>query len=296
MLIDYKSCPVCSGTEFGKHLTVKDHSISGETFNISVCKNCEFKFTNPIPSEETIGKYYQSDDYISHSDTNKGIINKLYHLVRKQSLKSKINLINKSTNQQKGTILDIGCGTGYFLQACKENGWKIEGMEPDSTARTLAEKNTGQTIHKDLLSINEEGKYDLITLWHVLEHVHKLNESIQHIHKLLKPNGVLIIAVPNCLSYDSITYNDYWAAYDVPRHLYHFTQSDMDKLLNKHKFSRTETKPMIFDSFYVSMLSDKYKYGKTNYFRAFLTGLKSNLKASKTNNYSSLIYIFKKNA
>jgi len=295
VLINLKTCPVCSGTELNKLLSVKDHSISGELFNISMCKSCGFKFTNPIPSEESIGKYYQSENYISHSDTNKGIINKLYHLVRKQSLKSKLNLVNKNSTK-KGTVLDIGCGTGYFLQACKEDGWKIEGMEPDSTARALAEKNTGQTIFQDLFSVKEENKYDVITLWHVLEHVHKLNESIQHIHKLLKENGRLIIAVPNHLSYDSTTYGEFWAAYDVPRHLYHFSPKDMDNLLNKHKFTKTDTQPMLFDSFYVSMLSDKYKYGKTNYLRAFLNGFKSNRKAAGTKNYSSIIYVFKKNA
>ena len=261
-----------------------------------MCKNCEFKFTNPFPSEETIGKYYQSENYISHSNTNKGIINKLYHLVRKQSLKSKVKLINQNTKNLKGNILDIGCGTGYFLQACKENGWAIDGMEPDITARTQSEANTKQKIYNNLFDIKEEKKYDIITLWHVLEHVHKLNESIQHIHKLLKPNGILVIAVPNCFSYDSATYKDFWAAYDVPRHLYHFTQNDMDKLLANHKFTRKDIRPMLFDSFYVSMLSDKYKYGKTNYLRAFTTGLLSNFKGSKNNNYSSLIYIFEKNA
>ncbi len=295
MLIELKICPVCSGTELSNHLSIKDHSISGEVFNTSVCKSCSFKFTNPMPSEETIGRYYQSENYISHSDTNKGIINKLYHLVRKQSLKSKIALINSNTSK-KGMLLDIGCGTGYFLQTCKEDGWKIEGMEPDPLARALAEKNTSQKLHTDLFAIQETNKYDVITLWHVLEHVHKLNESIQHIHKLLKENGTLIIAVPNCLSYDAVTYSTNWAAYDVPRHLYHFTPKDMDILLTKHNFTNTVTKPMLFDSFYVSMLSDKYKYGKTNYFRAFLNGFKSNQKAKTTGNYSSLIYVFKKNA
>ena len=295
MLIELKTCPVCTGTDIDKFLSVKDHSISGEVFNITMCKSCGFRFTNPTPSEDSIGKYYQSENYISHSDTNKGIINKLYHLVRKQSLKSKLSLVNKASSK-KGNLLDIGCGTGYFLQACKENGWMIDGMEPDPSARTLAEKNTNQEIYKDLFSIKEENKYDVITLWHVLEHVHKLNESIQHIHKLLKEKGTLIIAVPNCLSYDSSIYGEYWAAYDVPRHLYHFTPDDMDKLLKRHKFTRTDIQPMIFDSFYVSMLSDKYKFGKTNYIRAFLNGFKSNRKASSDKNYSSLIYIFKKNA
>lgn len=294
MLIEIKACPVCSGADSTNIITLKDHSISGETFHISQCKTCGFRYTNPIPSEDTIGKYYQSENYISHSDTNKGIINKLYHLVRKQSLKSKLKLVNQAS-KEKGTILDIGCGTGYFLQACKEDGWKIDGMEPDPGARAIAEKNTSQTLHHEIFSIQGEKKYDVITLWHVLEHVHKLNESIQHIHKLLKDNGRLIIAVPNCSSWDSEVYKEFWAAYDVPRHLYHFTPPDMDKLLKKHNFQKTDTKPMIFDSFYVSMLSDKYKFGKTNYIRAFFNGFVSNLKASGTKNYSSLIYLFKKN-
>lgn len=293
MLVELKSCPICSSTDLEKALTLKDHSISKETFHISRCKTCGFNFTNPIPSEEAIGKYYQSEDYISHSDTNKGIINKLYHFVRKQSLKSKLNLVNKNSST-KGTILDIGCGTGYFLQSCKEDGWKIQGMEPDNSARTLAEKNTGQKIHTNLFELKEENQFDIITLWHVLEHVHKLNESIQHIHKLLKPNGTLIVAVPNLNSYDSIIYKEFWAAYDVPRHLYHFAPKNMDKLLTKHSFTKIGIKPMIFDSFYVSMLSDKYKFGKTNYIRAFLNGFISNIKASGKNNHSSLIYIFKK--
>ncbi len=294
MLQEIKTCPVCAGTASDQIFSLKDHSISGELFHISRCKTCGFKYTNPVPSEETIGKYYQSENYISHSDTNKGLINKLYHLVRKQSLKSKLKLVNQS-GAAKGALLDIGCGTGYFLQACKENGWKTEGMEPDPSARALAEKNTGQAIHTSLLSITGEKKYDVITLWHVLEHVHKLNESIQHIHTLLKDNGRLIIAVPNCNSYDSKTYGAFWAAYDVPRHLYHFTAPDMDKLLTKHSFKGTGIKPMVFDAFYVSMLSDQYKFGKTNYLRAFFKGFLSNVKAMGNHNYSSLIYLFKKN-
>ncbi len=294
MLTELKNCPVCAGTESKKFLTLKDHSISGETFQLSQCTSCGFRYTNPVPDETSIGRYYQSENYISHSDTNKGIVNKLYHLVRKRSLKSKLELVNRFSGS-KGNILDIGCGTGYFLQTCKEDGWKTDGMEPDPHARKLAEQNTGHSLYSDLFSVTEEQKYDVITLWHVLEHVHKLNESIQHIHKLLKKNGTLIIAVPNCNSYDSSIYKEFWAAYDVPRHLYHFTPPDMENLLIKHSFQKTAILPMMFDSYYVSMLSDQYKFGKTNYLRAFFNGWKSNLKASKNNNYSSLIYIFKKN-
>jgi 2-polyprenyl-3-methyl-5-hydroxy-6-metoxy-1,4-benzoquinol methylase len=294
VLVEIKTCLVCSESNFTDFLKVKDHSISGEQFNISMCKNCGFRFTNPIPSEETIGKYYQSDDYISHSDTNKGIINKLYHIVRKQSLSSKLNLINKHS-KTKGTLLDVGCGTGYFLQTCKENGWQITGMEPDDKARTIAEENTKQKIYNHLFSIEGEQKFDIITLWHVLEHVHQLNETIVHLRKLLKKEGILIIAVPNINSYDADIYKEYWAALDVPRHLYHFTERDITQLFSKHRIDKIGTYPMKFDSFYVSMLSEKYKNGSTNYFSAFINGLMSNIKAIGLKNHSSKIYVFQKN-
>jgi 2-polyprenyl-3-methyl-5-hydroxy-6-metoxy-1,4-benzoquinol methylase len=293
VLQEIKNCPICSKTELTLFKTVKDHSVSNEKFNITMCKDCGFKFTNPIPTEDTIGKYYQSENYISHSDTNKGIVNKLYHIVRKQALKSKVNLINSIS--KKGSILDVGCGTGYFLKACQENGWTVTGMEPDATARSHAEKNTNHTIHTNLFSVVESEKFNVITMWHVLEHVHKLNQSIQHIHKLLVSKGKIIIAVPNIKSYDSIIYSEYWAALDVPRHLYHFTEKDIDNLLTTHGFTKEKINPMLFDSFYVSMLSDKYMHGKTNYIRAFYNALVSNLKSINKTNHSSLIYIYQKN-
>jgi 2-polyprenyl-3-methyl-5-hydroxy-6-metoxy-1,4-benzoquinol methylase len=292
--ITIKSCPICSHEHFNEYLTVKDHSISKQNFNIVSCKSCGFRFTNPIPDENEIGAYYQSEDYVSHSDSTKGIVNKLYHFVRNRSLKSKLKIING--HAKKGTVLDIGCGTGYFLKICKEDGWHIDGMEPDQGARMLAQQNTGMSIKGNLFDINPPTKYNIITMWHVLEHVHKLNDSIQHIYNLLEDNGTLVVAVPNINSYDSSIYKEYWAALDVPRHLYHFTQKDVDKLLTKSGFTKEKIYPMVYDSFYVSMLSTRYKYGATNYLKSFLTGILSNIKATKTGEYSSLIYIYKKNA
>lgn len=289
-------CPVCGEFRLENLFLCKDYSITGEEFMIQECKGCTLKLTNPRPLEEEIGRYYQSEEYISHSNTNKGVINKLYHQVRKITLREKLRLINDLA--PKSNLLDIGCGTGYFLKTCKDNGWNVEGTEPDPQARKLAEEITGRKIHSSVFEIEQEKRFDIITLWHVVEHIHKLNETFTKISELLKEKGRVVIAVPNPESWDAIHYHQYWAAYDVPRHLYHFTQQSMITLLNNHKFKLLEILPMKFDAYYVSMMSERYQSGNKSphLIKSFLRGLKSNIYAKNNNkNYSSLIYIGEKN-
>lgn len=288
-MFHHKNCPLCGQTEFENHLLCEDYTVSHEKFQIVSCKSCEFKFTNPIPKLSDLGNYYKSENYISHSNTKKGLISKLYHLVRNYTLKQKLNLV--SSYVSRGTILDYGCGTGMFLNVCQKNGWQTLGFEPDEDARKIAVE-MGIKIVLDKAEINQS--FNAITLWHVLEHVSDLNETLSFFNQHLDKGGVLIIAVPNHTSYDAGYYKEFWAAYDAPRHLYHFEKKSMESLLSKFGFSLVQTKPMKFDSFYVSLLSEKYEHGKTNYFSAFWTGLKSNLLAKKAENYSSVIYIFKK--
>ncbi|MBS1651280.1 MAG: class I SAM-dependent methyltransferase [Bacteroidetes bacterium] len=286
-------CPLCKQSQFNSFLTCKDYTVSHKNFDIVSCQNCSFKYTNPIPPPEALGDYYKSEEYISHSNTNKGIISKLYKVVRNYTLKGKMKLVQKHVS--RGTILDYGCGTGMFLNVCSRVGWTCFGIEPDSGARKIASEMGLKTfLSKENLE-NECGsqRFDVITLWHVLEHVVDLEKTLAFLKSKLNPNGVLIIAVPNYKSYDAEYYKEYWAAYDVPRHLYHFEPKTISALLQKHNFKLKETLPMKFDSFYVSLLSEKYKQGKSNYLKAFLTGLKSNLRAKNTGNYSSLIYVFK---
>ena len=290
-LVTRETCPVCASKKYNPFLTCKDYTVSNQYFNIVSCESCGFKFTNPVPDESNIGKYYKSENYVSHSDTKKGLINKLYHTVRDITLKQKLALINNPS--PKGKILDIGCGTGYFINTCKNDGWNITATEPDEDARKQACGLIGQDVESDLFNIKDINSFNIITMWHVLEHIHQLNESIAHLYTLLKPNGTIVIAVPNCESRDAKTYKEYWAAYDVPRHLYHFTQSTMDKLLVNHGFEKIKTVPMKFDAFYISMVSEKYKKGKSNLLLSFLNGIKSNFSA-KDNNYSSIIYIYRK--
>ncbi len=289
------NCPVCQNNTFENYLEVQDYTVSQEKFQIVTCKSCGFKFTNPRPNQNEISKYYKAESYISHTNTSKGLIAKIYHTVRRYTLKGKLNLIN-NLYPAKGKLLDVGCGTGMFLNEARENGWKVNGIEPDSGARQIAEEINKATIKTEILSSFQNEQFNIITMWHVLEHVHLLNETVEWLKERLSENGSLIIAVPNHESKDAEIYQAQWAAYDVPRHLYHFSQKSIKQLFEQKGFRLEKTLPMKFDSFYVSMLSTKYQAGKINYLKAFIDGLKSNIDAGKNNeNYSSLIYVFKKN-
>jgi 2-polyprenyl-3-methyl-5-hydroxy-6-metoxy-1,4-benzoquinol methylase len=290
MVENVKVCPICGSEDHKLFLSCRDYTVSGEEFGIRQCIRCNFKFTSPRPTEETIGRYYQSEAYISHSGSSKGIVNKLYHAVRRKTLADKVSLISQL--HPKGSLLDIGCGTGGFLKACKEEGWHIKGIEVDKVARVKAAENSGTEVQGDLMTAYKGRKFNVITLWHVLEHLHQLEASVLKIKQLLDKEGVLVIAVPNSNSYDAQRYQAYWAAYDVPRHLYHFSQETLTQLLSKHGLKVAGTRPMKFDAFYISMLSTKYKSGKTNYVESVRTGLLSNAWAARNGkNYSSITYI-----
>tara|TARA_B110001454_G_scaffold216982_1_gene241292 strand:+ start:1884 stop:2720 length:837 start_codon:yes stop_codon:yes gene_type:complete len=271
---------------------IKDHSVSNEYFELK--KNSKYGFleTTPLPDVSELVKYYETEEYISHTDSKRNLFEKVYHLVRNYAIKNKITLINKE--QTKGQLLDIGCGTGDFLFAAKNNGWKVTGIEPNEKARNIAnKKNNNSVFDNSQLNNLKENSFDVITLWHVLEHLPNLENDILIFKKLLKPSGSLIIAVPNYNSFDANYYKEFWAAYDVPRHLWHFSQNSIKSLFNNFNINLTNTLPMKFDAFYVSLLSEKYKSGKKNIFNAFYIGLRSNLKAFRSSEYSSLIYVFK---
>ncbi|OSY89029.1 methyltransferase [Tenacibaculum holothuriorum] len=265
-----------------------DHVVSNESYEVMYNSKYEMLVTSPVPTN--LKDYYESDSYISHTDSNKSLFDKIYQIVKKYTLNKKLKLIN-SFNTNEKDILDIGAGTGEFLKVCKNNKWSVVGVEPSKSAREIAFK---KDIHlKETINDLENKKFDIITLWHVLEHVPNLNEYIYKLKNFLKENGVLIIAVPNYKSYDAKYYKNFWAAYDVPRHLWHFSKTSIQLLFNQVNLKVEKTLPMYFDSFYVSLLSEKYKTGKSNPFKAFFIGLQSNLKAIKTKEYSSHIYILK---
>lgn len=294
--ITYKICPLCNSSDINAAFGVQDYTVSKEEFIIFNCNTCTARFTQNIPSQKQIGAYYKSDAYISHSDTKKGLISKLYHTVRNITLKRKKNLINKQTKNQKGKLLDIGAGTGAFAYTMQQNGWQITALEPDEVATEVA-----LTKYKLVLQPLEnfyslpKHQYNAITLWHVLEHVHDLQGYFKKFSELLATNGKLFIAVPNYTSFDAEWFKEFWAAYDVPRHLYHFSPKSMQQLADLHGFTIVKQKRMLFDSFYVSLLSTQYQSQKINYFTALIVGLCSTVASIfHKEKCSSIIYILQK--
>ncbi|MFN8243809.1 MAG: class I SAM-dependent methyltransferase [Ferruginibacter sp.] len=295
-MIHYSKCPVCASEAVHEQLKAVDHTVSRETFAVWHCNSCSLRFTQDIPAADAIGPYYASDAYVSHSDTKEGLVNSLYHRVRKITLQAKRKLVARSTGISKGRILDIGCGTGAFLAAMQKAGWEITGLEPDATARAKAlELYRIEAAEPAELDRLPAGSFDAITMWHVLEHVHELHHYADQLARLLRPHGKIFIAVPNYTSYDAGLYKENWAAYDVPRHLYHFSPASMEKLLRLYGFKLLRCKPMWFDSIYVSMLSEQYKNGKSSFISACWNGFISNLNAiGNPKKCSSVIYVVEK--
>ena len=272
------------------YIKVIDHSVSKESFQLLFNEDLQLLKTNPQPSAHALPSYYESNNYISHTDAKRTLFEKLYHLVKKQALKNKVNLITKQ-NPQKGNLLDLGAGTGDFLQQAQLSGWNTIGYEPNNKAKQIA-LSKGVRF-SDTLEALTPHSFDVITMWHVLEHVPDVDDTIKTLKKLLKPQGTLIIAVPNFKSFDARYYKSFWAAYDVPRHLWHFSKISIQKLFIKQQLSLQNIKPMWFDSFYVCLLSEKYKNGKINFIKGFAIGLLSNAIGIVKKEFSSHIYIIK---
>lgn len=293
-LIHYTHCPACHSGEIYPALSAKDYTVSQEVFEIWQCEDCSLRFTQDVPDKSGIGPYYHSDAYVSHSDTQKGLVNRLYHQVRKHTLNTKRELIKKETGKHSGKLLDMGAGTGAFAHAMQQAGWEVTALEPEAAARETAQNKYGiRLLPPEQLNQLPAGEYDVITLWHVLEHVHDLHGYLEKFFRLLRPGGKLLIAVPNYTSYDAKKYGECWAAYDVPRHLYHFSPKSMRLLAAAKGFTEPSMHAMWFDSYYVAMLSEKYRNGSGNMPGAVWSGLLSNLGASRdVAKCSSVIYVF----
>ena len=279
-----------------ENITVKDYSVSGEEFQLVFDEALEMYKTEPQPSLDTLASYYESEDYISHTDAKRNLFEKMYHWVRSYMLSKKMSIVDTHTKSDAKKVLDIGCGTGDFLAMAKKYKWEIEGIEPDAQARKIAAEKTETEIHtNDWLSEIPDNSFDAVTMWHVLEHVPNLSAQTQTLKRIIKPNGSIFIAVPNFKSHDATHYKELWAAYDVPRHIWHFSQKSIKSLFGKENMKIVKILPMKFDAYYVSLLSEKHKTGKMNPIKGFYRGFISNFKAISSSEYSSLIYVIKNN-
>jgi len=288
-------CPVCNSKNILKVLTASDYLVSHDSFNIMECNECTLRFNSSIPNKNDINRYYQSDNYISHTGVGNTIMNKVYNFVKYFTLRSKKNSVQIFRGNKTGSILDIGCGTGEFIKIMKQANWEIGGVEDNEFARERTEINVGSTIMDQTAFFASTQKYDVITLWHSLEHLYDLKEYLNKISISLNANGVVMIAVPNYQSYDAEYFNQDWAAYDVPRHLYHFSFDSLIKLLRQDNFRLILSRQMPFDPFYISLLSELSVRRKRNIFKAVAIGVKSYLAGRKdVKNASSILYVFRK--
>ncbi len=273
----------------GLFLKTKDFSITKEAFELHYHSDCDMLVTQPQP--KNLAPYYESEHYISHTDAQTSFTDKLYQIAKRFAIQNKIKTIQK-LGYRKGSILDIGAGTGDFLTAAKKRGFTVVGVEPNARARGLAQKK-GICLHQDIADVSHT-TFDVITLWHVLEHLPNLKQQIEQITALLRENGLLLVAVPNYKSYDAQHYGTYWAGYDVPRHLWHFSKTAIARLFGECQLEVITTRPMLLDAFYVSLLSEQYKGRKVALYHAFWVGLWSNIRACFTHEYSSLMYGLRK--
>ena len=294
--LSINACPVCGSTHLKRVMTCTDFYASGEQFELYSCEDCGFIFTQGVPVEAEIGKYYETPDYISHTDTRKGAMNRIYHYVRSYMLGRKARLVAREAHRKTGRLLDIGTGTGYFAHTMVRRGWKVEAVEKSPQAREFAKTNFGLDVKPEsALKEFAPASFDVITLWHVMEHLEHLNETWEILRELLTEKGVLIVAVPNCSSYDAQRYGEYWAAYDVPRHLWHFTPGTIQQLASRHGFIMAARHPMPFDAFYVSMLSEKHRGSSSSFLKGMYAGTLAWFSAlGRKERSSSMIYVFRK--
>lgn len=289
------ACPRCAATTLVPALSVTDHSVTKEVFQLTDCTACNFRFTNPRPTQAEIGRYYQSEGYISHTNSSASLQDRLYHLARKRTLHTKYQLLRRL--QPHGKVLDIGCGTGEFLAYLMSRGYLVHGVEPNLKAREQVIGNHGIPVMPSIEQVPAQEQFQVVTMWHVLEHVPDVRATFKKLFALLADRGILVIAVPDRGSWDATHYGLNWAAWDVPRHLSHFRQEDVHALLHEHGFVRVATKRMWLDAFYIALLSEQYKgAGRAlALVKAIFVGGWSNLVAAFTGRpTSSSLYVARK--
>jgi len=292
-----EKCPICGHSEFEKVYDLDDYKITQETFSLEKCPECTLIFTVDPPLGENIGRYYESDDYLEHSNRKNDLFSKMYSWGRDLMFGYKYGIIKKLG--PKGKILDIGAGSGYYLNFMSKKGYEVQGIEMSERARNHAKSEHGLHIHPDEMFHNRDfkQKFDMISLWHVMEHLYDLNKVMKRFDELLNPNGSLVIALPNYNALEVQTYKKYWNGWDVPRHLWHFSPQSIRKLVGNHGFEITSMHTMPLDPLFNTLLTNKYRKGNplVNVLRMGTVGVASLIQGFfNVEKASSIIYIIKR--
>lgn len=293
---DMSVCPACQATTATDLFQARDHLVSGREFLIRRCTNCGMGWTVDPPAEEDAGKYYVSDEYISHTDSKQSLADRLYHLARGFMLKRKGKLVDSAVGKSAGIMMDFGSGTGYFAAFMQQRGWQVTGIELSEMARNYSVERFGiRAIGPQQVRDLPSASADCVTFWHVLEHLYDPAGWMDEVKRILKDDGRCIIALPNFASADAEWFGKRWAALDVPRHLWHFSPQAFREFAEKQGFVCESTSALPLDLFYISLLSYRNDGKGMPLARGVLTGVVIALRSLfRRDSASSLVYVLSK--
>ena len=293
---DFEPCPLCGASEQIPYANCTDFTVSKESFTLMRCQSCGVVYTLDPPSEEQMCRYDKLNLKLKLGDSPTGLTSRLYYHVRSRMLRKKARIVESQAYRTSGSLLNYGAKTGFFSHKMERRGWKVTSVEKYHEERLFSlEMFHHRMIDVPDMALLQAGTFDVITMWHVFEHSHHPNELLDRFYELLRPGGILVMACPNIRSTDAMHYGPYWAAYDVPRHLWHFNPNSITGLAYRHGFTLMHHEKMPYDRFYISILSERHLRHRMAFLRGMLQGLRSwRISITKRGRSSSLVYVFRK--
>jgi SAM-dependent methyltransferase len=226
------SCQICNNNDHSSFMAVKDH-LQRNKFHLIECNSCGLVSIHPIPSDQKLSEYYRKEYYAL---PEKGIVGYLERKLNEAVFRTDLKHIER--HSKRGKLLDIGSGNGYFLKFAKENNWQTLGVEMSPDASKYAREQKLEILNNSIEDVHlPKNEFEVITMFNVLEHMTNLNSILKKVRDSLKPNGLLVIEVPNIESLQKKVFKNYWCHLDVPRHIFHFKRKSFLRLVGKSGFN-----------------------------------------------------------